>query len=165
MIGISDSEKVSIASDVFKSLRMKQLVFSRWAQVMYRFEKTMYENPDTDLNALWWQLVEKYQLVKKPEGRNEPDWASKIHIATVPCYYHNYLMGEMLASQLNHYIAYNIYRTYDVNKISYAKNEVVGRYLIDNLFKPGSEFYWNDMIEKATGEKLTPKYYAEQFLK
>lgn len=165
MIGISDSEKTAIAADAFKSLRLKQLVFSRWAQVMYRFEKAMYENPDTDLNALWWQLVEKYQMIKKPEGRNEPDWASKIHIATVPCYYHNYLMGEMLASQLNHYIAYNIYRTNDVNSISYANNEVVGRYLIENVFAPGSTIFWNDMIEKATGEKLTPKYYAEQFVK
>jgi peptidyl-dipeptidase A len=29
---------------------------------------------------------------------------------------------------------------------------------------PGARYYWNDMIEKATGEKLTPKYYAKQFV-
>ena len=51
---------------------------------MYRFEKAMYANPDQDLNALWWILVEKYQLVKKPEGRNEPDWSTKIQIALYP---------------------------------------------------------------------------------
>lgn len=164
MIGISDSEKTSIAEDAFKSLRLQQLVFSRWSQVMYRFEKSLYENPDADLNSLWWQLVEKYQFVKKPEGRNEPDWASKIHIASSPCYYHNYLLGEMLASQLNHYIAYNVYRTRDVNNISYCNNEVVGKYLIDNVFAPGNKYFWDIMIEKATGEKLTPKYYAEQFV-
>ena len=37
--------------------------------------------------------------LKKPEGRNMPDWATKIHVALYPCYYHNYLLGELLASQ------------------------------------------------------------------
>ena len=37
-----------------------------------------------------------------------PDWATKIHIALYPCYYHNYLLGELLASQLHYYIAANI---------------------------------------------------------
>lgn len=36
-----------------KPFRLQQLVFSRWAQVMYRFEKGMYENPDQDLNKAY----------------------------------------------------------------------------------------------------------------
>jgi peptidyl-dipeptidase A len=165
MTGISSDEKNKIASDCFKMLRLKQLVFSRWTQVMYRFEKGMYENPDADLNSLWWQLVEKYQLIKKPEGRNEPDWASKIHIATAPCYYHNYMLGELLASQINHYIASKIYKTDDVNHISYCENKETGKFLKDKIFAPGTRYKWDVMIEKATGEKLTAKYYAEQFVK
>ncbi|MCK7529636.1 MAG: hypothetical protein MZV63_00520 [Marinilabiliales bacterium] len=39
------------------------------------------------------------RLLAKPEGRNMPDWATKIHVALYPCYYHNYLLGELLASQ------------------------------------------------------------------
>ena len=35
----------------------------------------------------------------------------------------------------------------------------------DKVFFPGALYHWNVMIEKATGEKLTPKYYAEQFVK
>ena len=34
----------------------------------------------------------------------------------------------------------------------------------DNVFKPGRTLLWNDMIENATGEKLTAKYYAAQFV-
>jgi len=53
-MGIIDStESAKIAEDSRKSLRLQMLVFSRWAQVMYRFEKSMYENPDQDLNKLW----------------------------------------------------------------------------------------------------------------
>ena len=55
-----------------KTLRYQLLIFSRWCQVMLRFEKGMYENPDQDLNKLWWDLVEKYQLVKRPAGPQCP---------------------------------------------------------------------------------------------
>jgi peptidyl-dipeptidase A len=164
-LGISDEEKTKIAENCFKTLRLNQLVFSRWAQVMYRFEKSMYANPDQDLNKLWWNLAEKYQLLKKPEGRKEPDWATKIHIATYPCYYHNYLMGELLASQLFYYIVKNIIKSDDYKFQSFSGNKDVGAYLKAKVFVPGMKYFWNDMIEKATGEKLTPKYYAKQFVK
>jgi peptidyl-dipeptidase A len=163
-IGIKDEEAKKITDDGFKSLRLQQLVFSRWAQVMYRFEKSMYDNPDQDLNKLWWDLVEKYQLLKKPEGRNEPDWASKIHIATFPCYYHNYLLGELLASQLYNHIVKNIIKSDDYRNQSFTNKPEVGTFLKEKVFGPGMKYFWNDMIEKATGEKLTAKYYAKQFV-
>src|SRR5439155_1802189 len=81
-----------------KMLRYQLLIFSRWCQVMLRFEKGMYEDPDQDLNKLWWDLVEKYKEVKRPAGRNAPDYASKIHIVSTPVYYHNYQMGQLFAS-------------------------------------------------------------------
>lgn len=165
MTGISEEEKMKIAENCFKKLRMEELVFSRWAQVMYRFEKEMYDNPDQDLNKLWWDLVEKYQMLKRPEGRNEPDWATKIHIALYPCYYHNYLLGSLLASQLYYYMVANIIKSDDYRFQSFAGNKEIGKYLKEKVFMPGSKYFWDDMIEKATGEKLTPKYYARQFVK
>jgi len=156
---IDQAERERIAPVSRNSLRLQMLVFSRWAQVMYRFEKSMYENPDQDLNQLWWNMVEKYQMLQKPEGRNMPDWATKIHVALYPCYYHNYLLGELLASQLYNYITVNV-----AKNRSFAGDKAVGEYLKQKVFMPGARYYWNDMIEKATGEKLTAKYYAKQFV-
>lgn len=165
-MGIIDAkEKEKIAVECHKTLRLQQLVFSRWTQVMYRFEKSMYENPDQDLNKLWWDLVEKYQMLKRPEGRNMPDWATKIHIATSPCYYHNYLMGELFASQLYHTLTTKVLGDKEMSDQSFVGKKEVGDYIINNVFKVGDEYFWNDMIERATGEKLTPKYYAQQFVK
>jgi peptidyl-dipeptidase A len=164
VVGISPEEKTKIADESFKSLRLEQLTFSRWVQVMYRFEKSMYENPDQDLNKLWWDLAEKYQMIKRPKDRNKPDYASKIHVALYPAYYHNYQLGELLASQLNNYIVTNIIKSGSLNNQSFVNNKEVGNYLLEKVFKPGTKYYWNDMIEKATGEKLTAKYYAKQFV-
>lgn len=163
-IGISDEDMKNIADNGFKSLRLEQLTFSRWAQVMYRFEKSMYANPDQDLNKLWWDLAEKYQMLKRPADRNEPDWASKIHIATSPCYYHNYLLGELLASQMYYHICDKIVKTTDYKNQAFSNNKEVGTFFTEKIFKPALMSPWNEMIEKATGEKLTAKYYAKQFV-
>lgn len=164
MAGISDAEKEKIKDACYQSLRLEQLTFSRWVQVMYRFEKSMYENPDGDLNKTWWDLVEKYQMLKRPEGRNAPDWASKIHVALYPAYYHNYLLGELLASQFYYYVNENVLDNKDAMYASFKNNKEVGDYFKEKVFKPGAKYQWNDMIEKATGEKLTAKYYAKQFV-
>lgn len=132
---------------------------------MYRFEKSMYANPNQDLNTLWWDLAEKYQMITKPEERDMPDWATKIHVATVPCYYHNYLLGELLASQLQSYIITNVCNKEAGANFSFKDKKEVGDYLKDKVFAVGSLYQWNDMIEKATGEKLTAKYYANEFVK
>jgi peptidyl-dipeptidase A len=163
--GITPEESEQIKQGVKNNLRLQQLVFSRWSQVMFRFEKSMYANPDQDLNKLWWDLVEKYQLLKKPEGRNNADWASKIHIASYPCYYHNYQLGELLASQLQVYINTHILKVGEYDVVSLSKNPEIGNYLLNNVFKPGAKYQWNDMIRRATGEELTAKYYAGEFLK
>ena len=96
MVGVDDKEKERIREAGKENLRMKELIFCRWTQVMVRFERGMYQNPDQNLNKLWWDLVSEYQLIKCPEGRNEPDWAAKIHLAQVPVYYHNYQLGRAL---------------------------------------------------------------------
>jgi peptidyl-dipeptidase A len=157
IIDAKESEK--IADNSRKALRLQMLVFSRWAQVMYRFEKSMYEDPDQNLNQLWWTMVEKYQLLAKPAGRDMPDWATKIHVALYPCYYHNYLLGECLASQLHNYLTTNISK-----KQSFVGEKAVGAFLKQKIFMPGTRYYWNEMIEKATGERLTAKYFAKQFV-
>ena len=76
------------------ALRRGLLVFVPWVQVMTRFEQALYADPDADLGATWWQLVERYQRVAPPGGERPDDWASKLHIALAPVYYQNYLLGR-----------------------------------------------------------------------
>ena len=165
VLGISPEEKAKVEKPLADSLRLEQLVFSRWSQVMFRFEKAMYENPDQDLNKLWWDLVERYQGLRRPEGRSGADWASKIHVALYPAYYHNYLLGQLLASQLYHYVGTRVLKAKDPRQVSFAGHTEVGAYLIERVFKPGARYPWNEMIRRATGEELTPRYYAEQFIR
>jgi peptidyl-dipeptidase A len=149
--------------DAAAALRYRLLIFSRWCQVMLRFEKGMYEDPGQDLNKLWWDLVEKYQLVKRPAGRNAPDYASKIHVVVAPVYYHNYMMGELFASQLHHAIAREVYKSAEPDTVIYAGNKAVGEYMKKRVFAPGRTLDWDALARHATGAALNAKAFAADF--
>jgi peptidyl-dipeptidase A len=146
-----------------KALRFQLLIFSRWCQVMLRFEKGMYENPEQDLGKLWWDLVEKYQMVRRPPGRNAADYASKIHIVSTPVYYHNYMMGELFASQVHHAIAREVMGGADPATVVYAGDRRVGEFMKRRVFEPGRTLKWNDLTRHATGADLGAKAFAEDF--
>ena len=165
MLGLSEKERAEIETISETYLAFQQVLFARWATVMYNFEKQLYANPDQDLNNLWWELVEKYQFVKRPPGPVDAGWASKLHFTTAPCYYHNYMMGELLASQLHSHIVHNVFKLEQDDDVSYVGQRKLGDYLRTNVLGPGALYHWNDMIERATGQPLTPKYFVEQFVK
>lgn len=141
--------------------RNKLLIFSRWCQVMLRFEKELYGNPDQDLNDLWWTLVEEYQQIKRPGQRDAPDYASKIHIVVAPAYYHNYMMGELFACQLNHAIARQVFDGGDPRTVDYTGRREVGQFLRERVFAPGRTLSWNELTRFATGDELNPRAFAE----
>jgi peptidyl-dipeptidase A len=146
-----------------KVRRNALLIFSRWCQVMLRFEKSMYENPDQDLNKLWWDLVEKYQMVRRPKGRNAPDYGSKIHVVSAPVYYHNYMMGQLFASQVHHTIVREVLKQDDPDRAIYVNNKEVGQFMRKRVFEPGRTLPWNSLTKYATGKELEAKAFADDF--
>jgi peptidyl-dipeptidase A len=146
-----------------KTQRNQLLIFSRWCQVMLRFEKGMYENPEQDLNKLWWDQVEKYQQVKRPPHRNAPDYASKIHICSAPVYYHNYMMGQLFASQVHHALCKEVYKGGNPQTVTYIKNPGAGDFMKKKVFEPGRLLTWKELTKHATGADLNPAAFAADF--
>jgi peptidyl-dipeptidase A len=165
MLGLTDAQRADIEKVSGRYAQLKQLIFARWAMVMYNFEKALYANPDQDLNKLWWDLVEKYQMIKRPQQRNAPDWAAKIHFAIAPCYYHNYMLGEMLASQFHHMLVTNVMKLTSDKNVSYVGQKQAGEFFRSKVFSVADTYRWDAMIERATGEPLTAKYFVTQFVK
>jgi peptidyl-dipeptidase A len=162
MIDLPPDLKQLISTETSEAFRLRMLIFVRWAMVMISFERELYRDPDQDLNTLWWDLVERFQFLVRPDHRDEPDWAAKIHIATAPVYYHNYLLGEMVASQLQHTIDHEVLNGAGVEETGYVNEKRVGEYLREKVFKPGSSLYWNDLLVHATGEELDSQYLVNQ---
>lgn len=134
--------------DALRAARAAELlVFTRWVLVMTSFERSLYRDPEIDLDARWWELVQRYQLVTPPEGRRAPDWAAKIHVAVAPVYYHTYLYGQMVASQL----AATLRRECG----GIVDRGAAGRLLSERIFAPGLSVRWDRLLEQATDERLS----------
>lgn len=162
-MGVKVNEPAKFDAAAEKVRQNQLLIFSRWCQVMLRFEKSMYENPGQDLNKLWWDLVEKYQGLKRPTGRNAPDYGSKIHICSAPVYYHNYMMGQLFASQVHATIAKEIYKGADPKTVTYVNEPKVGEFMKKRVFEPGKTLDWRGLTKFATGAELSPKDFAADF--
>lgn len=152
--GIDHGKVSTIAGELTRANAAQSLLFARWCLVMTHFERDLYADPEADLDQRWWELVERFQRVHPPAGRTSPDWAAKIHLAVAPVYYQNYLLGDVLASQL----------------LATARKEfgglvgvpAAGEFLVDRLFRPGNLLRWDSLIEEATGRELSPGDFAAE---
>ncbi len=163
-VKVSPGEAASLAQAARKALRAEKLIFARWAQVMMRFEKGMYENPSQNLGELWWTLKKRYQSLNPPETTNRPDYAAKVHVATVPVYYHSYLLGELFGTQVHAYMAKNISGVDDPAKTSFYGDKKAGDYQKEKIFGPGNLYPWNELTRRATGAPLSSKAFAAIYL-
>jgi peptidyl-dipeptidase A len=164
VLRVPPDKSAEIVKSAQKNLRREKLIFSRWAQVMVRFEYGMYNDPNQDLGKLWWSLKAKYQMLRPPETVNRPDYAAKIHVVTNPVYYHSYMMGDLFGCQVHHYIATKVLGVDDPAKTCFAGHKEAGDYLKKNIFGPGNLYSWNELTKLATGEYITPKYFAKQYV-
>jgi peptidyl-dipeptidase A len=146
---------------VSKARRARLLHLARWVPVMAHMERSVYSDPDQELNGLWWDLVERFQLVKRPDGRYAPDWAAKIHFSVAPAYYQNYLLGELTASLFQARILDLLGRGRDVAR-QFVESDEVGRFMKERVYRHGSSQDWRGVIAEATGGPLDPEPFLAE---
>jgi peptidyl-dipeptidase A len=161
---IDPSKRDLIIESARDKLRAEKLIFSRWGQVIVRFEKAMYEDPDQDLGRLWWDLKARYQRLPPPDSASRPDYAAKMHVVAAPVYYHSYIMGDLFACQVHQRIASEVIGASDPSRTCYFGRKDAGDYLKKYVFGPGNLYSWNELTRRATGEPLTAKYFAQQYV-
>lgn len=147
----------AIQDKAYSRLCRRQLVFSRWVLVITHFENELYQNPNQDLNSLWWSLVEKHQKIQRPKNREGKfDWAAKYHIGMAPVYYYSYLLGEMFASSMQEEL--NKLSNQSKLNVKEAKN-----FFSERLFAPGNLYSWDKLVENVIGKPLTCEAWIREF--
>ncbi len=160
--GADASERAKHAEPVASAVRQQLLVQTRWEMVMVHMERALYRDPDQDLRALWWDLVERFQWVRRPEDRHAPDWASKIHFSIAPVYYHNYQLGEMLASQLQDHLLHRVLGGGADVWERYVRSPKVAEFLVREFYSPGRRWNWRELTKRATGRPLESRPFVDE---
>ena len=152
--GLDADEAEALDAALRRRRAAESLVFVRWVLVMTNFERAFYADPEADLSRIWWELVSRHQLLTPPDGRGEPDWAAKIHVACAPVYYHTYLYGHLVATQLR--------ATLERDTGGLVGRPEAGAFLAERVFAPGQSVRWDQLVERATGEPLTAAHLARE---
>ena len=147
VLGVDQAEVAELGGRLEAARAAELLVFTRWVLVMNAFERALYADPEADLDAIWWELVSRYQGVTPPDGRNAPDWAAKIHIAVSPVYYHTYLYGAIVGLQLT--------AALESAAGGIVDRPEAGAMLREKLFAPGQSVRWDRLVEQASGSPLS----------
>ncbi|GAC1315323.1 MAG: hypothetical protein NVSMB2_06620 [Chloroflexota bacterium] len=147
IVGLDPATAAELGPKLARQSAASLLAFVRWCLTIVNFERNFYANPEQDLNKLWWDLEEHFQLVPRPEHRDEPDWAAKIHVATSPVYYHKYLYGRLFAAQLTRKMQSDFGGWWEGRATS-------GEYIRRELFMPGARYPWPELVERVTGVPL-----------
>jgi peptidyl-dipeptidase A len=147
MVGLPEAQARELAPQWATQETASLLAFVRWCLTIVHFERSFYADPDQDLNGLWWDLEERYQLIPRPAGRGAPDWATKVHVATAPVYYQKYLLGRLFAAQLT--------RKMDADLGGWWQGRPKsGDFIKRELFMPGARYAWPELVERVTGQSL-----------
>ncbi|GIQ69367.1 peptidase M3 [Xylanibacillus composti] len=131
-----------------RDLQASLLVKLFWTMTLVQFERKLYENPDGELNRLWWELVEEYQEIARPEEWDKPYWASKPHLSTLPATYYYYLLGEVAASELQQSLDNQYGEWHNMRSLQHMRR---------TLFQPGISRCWKDALHACAHRPLRPQ--------
>jgi peptidyl-dipeptidase A len=118
------------------------------------FEYRMYQDPGQDLGALEREMFKKYMLVDLDPG--EPaQFAASIWYVSYPCYYQNYVLAGMIATQLQEALS----SKFGEQK---SRNPHLAEWMIAHLYASGESEEWTDRIRDATGKSLESGAYLRK---
>ncbi|KAA3636884.1 MAG: hypothetical protein DWP97_01900 [Calditrichaeota bacterium] len=138
-----------LADDYLKAKRELDIIYLRTTLLRLHFEFEAYNNPNRDLNQVFWELSSKYLKISQHEDLYP--WASIIHYTTHPVYLHNYLYADMIAAQ-------NIYFLKDMYN-GVIDRETTKSFLSQNYFRFGAKYDWRELLKRGTDSELDTKYY------
>ncbi len=140
--GLSD-ELVSTAR---QSTVGPQFHYIRQRTAYCLFEYEMYRNPDQDLDTL---MAKTEARILGTEVNASPRWASNAWYVSYPVYWQNYVLADVVASQVHHHLEANFGPLYNTQ----ASFDFVRQ----NYIAPGASTPWLEKIASATGQPLNAK--------
>jgi peptidyl-dipeptidase A len=154
-----------------KDSEIQNYIAGRWLPALHRLrnlmknfaiEYEMYKNPESNLDSVEHAMYEKYLLVNLDtlatiaKGKPIPStFAASIWYTSYPCYYQNYIIAGMIATQVHEALT-------DKFGGTIISDAAISRWLIDNFYTQGESVEWTEKIREATGKGLETGAYLRK---
>lgn len=140
------AEQAKVVAETYKLKEMFDLR-STMADSLFEFEA--YAEPDQDLAALYNRIHAQYLGV---DMHGAPVWAYNPMYGSDPIYLQSYVVGEMVARQINHKVDQKFGTHWDPE---------AGDYLRTRFFSRGASLTLDGLMRDGTGEPLTARYLID----
>lgn len=117
-------------------------------------EYELYKNSDQSPDSLERAMYKKYLLVEMDE-RDPHLFGANIWYTSYPCYFQNYILAGMIATQLQEALS----NRFGEEKLSTAE---VSRWVIEHLYANGEVAEWTERIREASGKSLETGAYLRK---
>jgi peptidyl-dipeptidase A len=124
------------------------LIHLRRQLLQVMFEYQIYQNPDRDLNVLYWELFEQYLLL--PTHPELKSWPSLFELTAHPIGLQQQLIADMISAQA--------VASLQVSYPDLPDDRLAGSFLVQNYFRFGSRYLWRDLLKRGTDEDLDFEY-------
>ena len=109
-------------------------------------EYEMYKDPSQDLAKVERDMFKKYLLVDI-DSTEQHQYAASIWYTSYPCYYQNYILAGMIATQLQEALT----SKFGEEKI---QDPAMAAWMSAHLYETGESTEWTERIRNATGKSL-----------
>jgi oligoendopeptidase F len=137
--GLSEAE----ANKILVGAIGPQYHYIRQRTAFCLFEYELYDNPDQDTEQLMATIEAR---VLGGAENTMPRWAANAWYVNFPVYWQNYVLADVIASQIHHFLEREIGSLYDTKEAF--------EYIVNQFIKPGAKIPWLEKIEKVTGSSL-----------
>ncbi|MFH1198134.1 MAG: hypothetical protein V1720_20700 [bacterium] len=144
-----------------ESIKSTNDILDKYAPAYLRYQLTailleieMYKNLDANPTQLRDKLNKKYLMLDVPQ-QNPVDLAN-VFYAAYPVYLQNYFIADIIAWQVHDALESKFGKDY----IYDAK---VSEHMINNLYKDGALYTWQQKMKNATGRELDIDGYLKSF--
>lgn len=139
-MGLSDSE----IKQAQKGAKGPWFFYLRQRTSFCLFEYEVYKNPEQDIDALF----ARTEADILGGGLNMTSrWAANAWYVNYPVYWQNYVLADVIASQVHHHLDAEVGSLYTSPE---AYNFVIQNYIAQGALVP-----WMEKIERATGKRLS----------
>ena len=145
-----DSATISFEKENERALR--RIIRARFELSLARFEFAAYQDPNRDLNDLFWRLVNETMRLNSPQ--TPPIWLSYSELYSAP--------GALTLRPIVACVVAQTYAAAGRDLGSLVNNPLFGKFLSQRYFAPGASRLWSELVFDATGERLNPNYFLER---
>ncbi len=143
--GKLSDDVISRFGDATRSIELLKI---RLMVVNARFEFEAYQNPNRNLNELYWDMFAEYTSL--PKHVDLSPWASCPSFLDRPLIHGAHLQSAVIAAQTLDYVVDNYGGV--------AQSSDIRAFLVQNYFRFGSRYHWRELVERGTGQSVSPHH-------